>query len=92
MKRLTQRMSILMILVLSFAFVGIANATDWYVDFFGNNGNDGRDPGLPLRTINKAIEKAFDGDVIYIAYANGNDYEPIDGSIVPGGDNDLIFR
>ena len=85
MKRLTQRMSIFMVIVLSFALVGLVSARTYYVDVqegndsyngwyatYQGNGLDG-----PKKSINGAIAAASPGDVISVDYATNNLYDDV---------------
>jgi hypothetical protein len=42
-------------------------ATTWYVSTTGNDSNSCSDPTSPCSTIQAALDKAIDGDIIYVA-------------------------
>ncbi len=46
------------------------SGTTWYVSTNGSNKNDGQSPETPLKTVQKALDEASDGDLICVAEGN----------------------
>ncbi|MDZ7724952.1 MAG: hypothetical protein U5R06_19615 [candidate division KSB1 bacterium] len=85
-----------LIILVTLSMLGVVHAEKWYVHVL--KGNDGYN-GLyslpidgvkgPKQTINDAIRAASANDTIYVAYANGNEYQPV--NIDTTDDKDMYF-